>query len=109
MGVSVNMFIGITWLPAGSGPLFGRRRRYFCDSAARQSYVRALHTLGIAPCGPAGTVREGTARILFSALGETRRAGAIRFADAGVGRVSMKLFAMPRRDTFRCTLEVRLT
>merc|ERR1712228_989779 len=61
---------------ARSGPLVWRREwHFFCDSAAGQSYVRALHTSGIAACGSARAVREGIT--FFLALGEPRRASVI--------------------------------
>merc|ERR1712194_390908 len=72
-----RMFVGITRLPPRSSPLVGRREQHFCDSAAGQSYVRALHTSGIAACGPVSAVREGIIHFLVLSLGETHRACAI--------------------------------
>merc|ERR1712085_50833 len=72
-----RMFVGITRLPAHSGPLVGRHEQHFCDIVAGQSYVRALRTLGIVACGPGSAVREGVIDFIVLALGETHRACAI--------------------------------
>merc|ERR1711920_731137 len=75
--VTSAFFVGVICLSARSRFLVGRRERHFCDSAAGQSYVRALRTSGIARLRTSKRVAGGNLHVAFLALGEPRRVSAI--------------------------------